>query len=85
MTVPTSLSFTVPVRPHPCLCFLSLLSQWKDLFAVSRLQLDLLFHPADMDEHAGHKLVPALTVFEMHIKDVVVFIQYQAQSMLSTS
>ena len=36
------------------LCFLSFLRQRKHFLAVGRLQLDLLFHPANVDELAGH-------------------------------
>ena len=41
------------------LCFLPHLGQWKDFLAVSRLQHDLLLHPADVNELAGHQLMLA--------------------------
>ena len=55
---------------------LSFFRQRKPLLAVGRLQLDLLVHPTDVDEFTCHLSMRAFFPFEMHVDDVVVFVQH---------
>lgn len=58
------------------LCLLSFFRQRKHLLAGRRLQLDLLFHPTDVDEFTGHLSMRSFLPFEVHVNDVVVLIQH---------
>ena len=58
------------------LCLLPLLSQRISFLTLGGVDLDLFLEHADMDEFAGHVLMLSFLSFEMHIDDVVVFIQH---------
>ena len=56
--------------------FEPLLGQWKHFVAISRLELDLLLRLPDVDERAGDQLMLAFLTLEVHVDDVIVFIEF---------